>query len=290
MEPRPTLALIANPGSGSGDSDEVSGLLRSEGADVTLLDCSLTAPEAEAAVRGSVASGASRVVVAGGDGSIAPAAAAAGRHGVPLAVIPAGTANDFVRSHELPGDIEDACRLAVRGQTTRPHDLARVGDRPFVNVASAGLPPVAAREAEGLKARLGPLAYSVGAVRAAVSARPLDCVVECDGDEVHRGGAWQVSVACSGAFGGGAEIDADPRDGDLDLVVIPAGARMKLAWRAYGFRSGRIDRQREVGDRRCSAVSLDAGCEVELNVDGEVITVGMVEFGIEPHAFDLVVS
>ena len=45
-----------------------------------------------------------RIAVAGGDGTIGPLAALAGRLGVPLAVIPAGTANDFARVHGLPDD------------------------------------------------------------------------------------------------------------------------------------------------------------------------------------------
>ena len=63
----------------------------------------------------AVACGADRVVVAGGDGSIAPVAAAAGAAGLPLAVVPAGTANDFARRLGLPDGLSAACRLAVRG-------------------------------------------------------------------------------------------------------------------------------------------------------------------------------
>ena len=54
-------------------------------------------------VEAAVESGAERIVVAGGDGSIAPVAAAAGAAGIPLAVVPAGTANDFARRIGLPG-------------------------------------------------------------------------------------------------------------------------------------------------------------------------------------------
>ena len=50
-------------------------------------------------------------------------------------------------------------------------------ERPFVNVASAGLPAPAARRARSWKERLGPLAYAAGAVIAGVSAKPLTCLV-----------------------------------------------------------------------------------------------------------------
>ena len=110
--------------------------------------------------------------------------------------------------------------------------------RPFVNVASAGLAPVAADEAGSMKRVLGPLAYSVGAVRAGLRARPLHCSARCEDAEAFSGAAWQLTVACSGAFGGGASLDADPADGALDLAVIEAGPRLRLVQRAYGMRRG----------------------------------------------------
>ena len=138
-----------------------------------------------------------------------PVAELAGRLGVPLGVIPGGTANDFVRACELPLDPVEAAELAVASTSLRRLELGRLGDgRPFVNVASAGLASVAARRAAPLKPRLGPLAYAVGAVRAAATAAPLPCAVRADGETVFEGEAWQVIVAVTGAFGGGSEVGA----------------------------------------------------------------------------------
>src|SRR6476620_8098815 len=54
-----------------------------------------------------------RLVVAGGDGTIGAFAELAGWLGVPLAVIPAGTANDFASAHDLPEDLREATELAA---------------------------------------------------------------------------------------------------------------------------------------------------------------------------------
>src|SRR3954453_17352406 len=81
-----------------------------------------------------------RMAAAGGDGTVGPLAELAGRLDVPLAVIPAGTANDFARAHGLPDDPAEATELAATGAPTRALDLGQLADgRPFVNVASAGL-------------------------------------------------------------------------------------------------------------------------------------------------------
>jgi diacylglycerol kinase (ATP) len=276
------LALLANPESGSGEAGDVARLLRERGASVEefALD---QLDEVVAAEPG-------RIVVAGGDGTIGCAAEAASRAGVPLAVVPIGTANDFARALGLPTKREPACELALSGTATRSMELGRIGRRPFVNVASAGLAPIAARKAHGLKALLGPLAYAVGAVRAGLTAAPIACTVRCDGETLFAGDAWQVTVACTGAFGAGAGIVANPHDGRLDVVVVADGARARLAWRALGMRRWRVERQRGVLTGDGDVVELATLGRTSLNVDGEVVEVEDVRFTVEADAYRVVVG
>ena len=217
-------------------------------------------------------------------------AAAAGKAGIELAVIPAGTANDFARAMKIPLQPGEACRIAAHGSEVRRLDLGRIGERPFVNVASAGLAPAAAGEARGLKRLLGPLAYSVGALRAGLRARPLPCTVSCDGAEAFSGEAWQVSAALTGAFGGGASLEADPADGELDVAVIEAGPRLGLLRRAFGLRRGTIAAQAGVITRRCRRARLTVAPATSFNVDGEVLRAGPVDLAVDPGAFSLVVG
>ena len=113
------LALIANPHSGTApEPAELEARLRADGADVTSVSIEEIADEddgdlEDGAVAALTAAGApDRIVVAGGDGSIGPAALCAAQLGVPLAVIPVGTANDFARAKDLPLDLDEACALA----------------------------------------------------------------------------------------------------------------------------------------------------------------------------------
>lgn len=274
------LALLANPGSGRGDALEAEQTLREQGAAVLRFGLD----GAEDAAR----SGAARIAVAGGDGSIGAAAAAAGRARVPLAVIPVGTANDFARALDLPLDLARACRVAVAGTETRRLDLAWIGSRPFVNVASAGLAPAAARRAQGLKRVIGPLAYSAGAVRAAVRSQPIRCRVECDGEAFFDGSAWQLSAAVTGAFGGGAAVEADPRDGELDLVVFEAGSRARLIGHAYRLRAGGLRTRPDVRAARCREIRVDTEGDGGFNVDGELVEARQARLRVDAGAFELV--
>ena len=233
-------------------------------------------------------SGASRIVVAGGDGSIGCAAQAAARAEVPLAVVPVGTANDFARALGIPLDARAACRLAVAGTETQLLELAWIGSRPFVNVASAGLSPVAARKARGLKRILGPPAYTVGAIRAGLGARPITCQVSCEGNPFFDGSAWQVSVAVTGAFGGGAKIGGDPHDGKLDVVVFEAGSRARLIAHAYRLRAGGVASRSGVRSRRCRDAEVHTDGGTGLNVDGELVEAQNARFRVEAGAFEVV--
>ena len=132
----------------------------------------------------AVAARPERIVVAGGDGSVGCAAAAAGA-GRRAARRRPGRHRQRLRPG--PGAAADARRGGRRSpppELGRARlDLGRVGERPFVNAASAGLSPVAARKAHGLKRALGPLAYTVGALRAGpVRASRSRCAVRVDGE------------------------------------------------------------------------------------------------------------
>ena len=283
-----TVALIANPRSGTCDPERVAEELRAVGAEVSPFDIEEVEP--------AVALGADRVALAGGDGSIAPSAAAAGAAGVPLAIIPAGTANDFARRLGLPLELSAACRLAVHGRRLHALELGwmepadgRRGRRPFVNVASAGLPAPAARKASAWKRPLGPLSYAAGALAAGATATTVPCRVACGDQTLFDGDAWQVTVAASGAFGAGSRIDeADPADGSLELVAVPAGPRPALVALAYRLRTGGLARHRRTAHARCRVAELHVPPGTDFNVDGEVVLGGPTRFSGQAAAFRLV--
>jgi diacylglycerol kinase (ATP) len=279
------LALIANPRSGgTTDSEPLAAELRRHGADVSVhtphhLD-RVAADEPE------------RLAVASGDGTVGRAAALAHTLDVPLAVIPAGTANDFARAQGLPRDIAAACALAATGTALRSLELGRLASGyAFVNVASAGLASAAAARASGLKRVLGPLAYAVGAARAGATEQPLACTILVDGEALFSGEAWQVIVGVTGAFGAGSNLGVtDPHDGHLDVAVVPATSRISLVRRAAGLRRGTITEQPGVCNGRGLAVELHAPPGTTLNVDGEMVRAAEPErLTAEADAYRLVV-
>jgi undecaprenyl-diphosphatase len=114
--------------------------------------------------------------VAGGDGSVAAAATVALEHGLPLAVIAAGTLNHFARDVglETPQDTADA---VVAGQAVRV-DVAEVNGTPFLNTASIGAYPEMVRRRDRMAGRLGKwLALTVAAAQVLRRQAPAQLVV-----------------------------------------------------------------------------------------------------------------
>jgi undecaprenyl-diphosphatase len=146
------LVVAVNPRSGRDDEDpaaEIAKLLPR--AEVLAIDEEHGVPEL---LTEAARSGRARALgVAGGDGSVAAAAAVALEHGLPLAVLPAGTLNHFARDVGIatPEEAADAVR---RGQAVEV-DVADVNGTPFLNTASIGVYPEMVDRRDELSGRLG---------------------------------------------------------------------------------------------------------------------------------------
>lgn len=89
-------------------------------------------------IRDAVSSGAKRVLVCGGDGTIACAADALAGTDVELAVVPGGTLNHFAKDHDIPVGAADAVAAAM-GDEISAVDVGYVGDDLFLNTFSVGM-------------------------------------------------------------------------------------------------------------------------------------------------------
>jgi len=106
------------------------------------------------AVREAVASGARRVLVAGGDGTIGSAAGVLAGTGVELAILPCGTLNHLAKDLGLPLNLDRAAMVALRGRAAAV-DAAVVNERIFLNTSSVGAYVTFVRARERLERRVG---------------------------------------------------------------------------------------------------------------------------------------
>jgi diacylglycerol kinase family enzyme/membrane-associated phospholipid phosphatase len=169
------LVVAVNPRSGPDDYDPAEDIRRIlPRAEVleTTRDVGVDELLREAARSGR----AKALGVAGGDGSVASAAAVALEHDLPLAVIAAGTLNHFARDVglETPQDTADA---VVSGQAVQV-DVADVNGTPFLNTSSIGAYPEMVRRRDRLSGRMGKwLAMTVAAAQVLHRQAPVSLLV-----------------------------------------------------------------------------------------------------------------
>jgi diacylglycerol kinase family enzyme len=133
------------------------------------------------AIQGAVVRGAKRILIAGGDGSIATAASVIAGTDVELAVLPGGTLNHFARDHGITTDLAEALEVALSG-VTRKADVGYVGDRLFLNTSSIGAYVTFVRVRERFEKRFGyRIASALAMIRIMTRLRSVRVQVEVDG-------------------------------------------------------------------------------------------------------------
>ena len=126
-------------------------------------------------IKDSVEAGATRVLVAGGDGTIRAGACALRGTTAELAVLPSGTLNHFARDHGIPVDLAEAVKVAG-GTVTLAIDAGSVGDTLFLNTSSIGAYVAFMRVRDRLEKRLGYRLASILALVRTFFTMPLAAV------------------------------------------------------------------------------------------------------------------
>lgn len=169
-------------------------------------------------------SGVDAVAVYGGDDTITAAAAGLMGLGVPLAILPGGTANILSLDMGIPGTLEEAAALLVEGGTLRALDLGRVGDLYFSNRVSTGLLATMVINADrDAKGRFGELAYTLRGLEAALGERENSAyTLVVDGLTVELEGVASFIANTGNLSLRGVSFSPNVRvdDGLLDVLVV----------------------------------------------------------------------
>jgi diacylglycerol kinase family enzyme len=222
--------------------------------------------------RAAIAAGAGLVFAVGGDGTVRACAEALANTGVPLAIVPQGTANLAARALGVPSALGAALDAGFGGEQ-RVIDLAAADGMTFVAMAGIGLDAaIVGATPELLKRRASWLAYAVSAAPQ-LPRRRHGFSVRIDGGTPLARQARAVVAGNIGLLPGGFVLLPDARldDGLLDVgILAPAGP---IGWARVGrqilTRSGGAGRQLERYLARRVEISADAA--LPRQVDGEII-------------------
>ncbi|WP_137387713.1 lipid kinase [Rhodoligotrophos defluvii] len=228
------------------------------------------------------------VIVCGGDGSVSSAALAAMESGLPLGIIPMGTANDLARTLDIPMDLLAAADVIARGETRRI-DVGTVNGHAFFNVASIGLSSELAQGLDpALKKRFGRFGYALSAMRVLTRASMFSAKITEKGQTIEVE-TYQIAVGNGRHYGGGnvVEENAEIDDGHLDLYSLEMKNLWKLALMLRSFRSGTHGAWREVRTARCVEFDIETKKPMPVNTDGEIVTATPAHFKVHPQAISI---
>ena len=292
----PRVALIVNPTSGRGIGQELGEqsrrLLHEAGHDVVHVS-GRDYQQARARAHEVVADGVDTVVVVGGDGMVHLGVNLCAGTSSRLAVVAAGTGNDFARNLGLPvRDPRAAVALLAEGGTRRI-DLGRVshgaaGETWFGGVLGAGFDAVVAARAQRMSWPRGQMRYNLAVLRELPVFRPIAYAVELDGHRIETH-AMLVAVANTTSFGGGMRVcpEADVADGYLDVMIVHAlsiPAFLRVFPKVY---SGTHTTHPAVEIHRARRIRLEAS-GIHSQADGETFATLPVDVEVVPGALHVV--
>jgi diacylglycerol kinase family enzyme len=174
-------------------------------------------------VKAALDAGVDLLFVWGGDGMVQRCLDALDGAPVPVAILPAGTANLLAGNLGIPTDLRRAVEIGLHG-VHREIDTATLDGERFAVMAGVGLDALMIRDADGArKDRLGRLAYVVSGAKHLRMPR-FDARVRVDGTTWFHGPAGCVLVGNMGSIFGGIDVfpDADAADGRLEVGVVTA--------------------------------------------------------------------
>ncbi|HEX6261498.1 MAG TPA: diacylglycerol kinase family protein [Actinomycetota bacterium] len=290
------IVLVANPSSGGGKGRRMMpraiqalGSLGRAYRVVVTEDGS----HPQRAAREAVDAAAEAVVALGGDGLVSACANALVGTGVPLAIVPTGTGNDFARrlglDHRRPlrsiGLLERGAQRAV--DTVRVEGAGWT--RSYVCVAGAGFDSETNQVANRMRHLTGTLKYVVALMRTLRTFEPAEFRVVTD-DEDLRLHAMMVAVANAASYGGGMMVcpDAEMDDGLLDLCVVGAMSRRSFVAAFPSVYRGTHVTHRDVTMLRSRKVELEASRPFDVYADGERFGPLPVTLTVEPRTLEVI--
>jgi diacylglycerol kinase family enzyme len=221
----------------------------------------------------AVARGADLLGMAGGDGSQAPVAAVASRHGIPFVVVPAGTRNHFALDLGLDRDDVVGSLNAYEDGIDTQVDLAEVNGRVFVNNASMGVYAKIVQSADYRDAKVHTAAAMLPNLLGP-GARPLDLRFTLPSGR-ETGGAQLLLVSnnpyqLAQLRGGGTRERLD--GGALGIAYVRVETAADAEKLAALEVTGQVQRFPNWSEWSAAEFEVRSGAPVEIGVDGEALT------------------
>ena len=298
----PRVAVIVNRQSGTVRSmgEDAARTLISEnlGKDAEIL--MVSGAGVEPAIRRIAAEGGvDRLIVGGGDGTVASAAGLLAGSGIAMGILPLGTMNLMAKSIGLSADPAVAA-AQLRTAEARPVDAARVGGRLFLHHISFGIQPrmVRIREKLGYSSRLTKMLAGLRAL-ASVLLRPQSQRLTLTLDGTRREIKAPALVISNNIYVDSAWLmQARLDEGLLGIYALKPMSRLAFLRLALDLFRGRWRDNLNIAEDNARSVTIEISRRrfgrkrrsVWASIDGELSLLGLpLTITSEPAAVNMLV-
>jgi len=223
--------LLINPNSGNGRGEKVGRIVEEELAalDVEYIDISAnSAMQCQENLKSRLVSSQSfeGLFLVGGDGTLNIAIQELVKTSLGVALIPAGTGNDFARTLNL--NLKDPRQLISFYLSNKPAlvDVGKVGERYFVDVLSTGFDSMVNERANTMHRIKGRAKYNLSILLVLSTFKPKNYEFSIDGLSFESK-AMLIAVSNGISYGGGMKVTPDAKidDGFFDILILTPVSR-----------------------------------------------------------------
>lgn len=296
-----TFILNPNAGKGAGRKlrDRIYKAIISRTSDFELIETEKPGDATEMARSSS----SPNIVAVGGDGTVHEVANGIVGTEKTLGVIPAGSGNDFIKSIQVPKDLNKSIECLFRGKTNAI-DVGRVEVENgtsnqgnslisfFVNGLGIGFDAAVAERASHISFASGTLLYIVAVLQTLGRYKSPEFSIVVDGRETESRNLL-IAVGNGVCAGGGFYLTPDAKvdDGLLDICLIEEISTLGVLRLIPRVMQGNHQRQSGVKFEKGKSITVSASHPICVHADGEILGTDIPRLRIDvvPNALKVIV-
>lgn len=296
--------LIANPISGNGSFSKnwklIEQLLQSKNISYTYAFTRFSKHEIEL-VQTAIQQGYRNVIVVGGDGTLHHVVNGIMQQryvkssDITIGVIPLGTGNDWIKTHNIPKNIKKAIDIIHNNKTNlQDIGLVKTADKNthyYCNVAGLGYDGYIVNKLHSLK-RFGSIAYLLAGIYGLFFYKKTNFTINFDSITISTKCLMVISGICKFS-GGGMQLtrNVNTNDGLLDITIAKNLTFLDLIFNIKRLYSGSILNHKKIETYKTKEIKIiPSNSNTYIQADGELLATGTATFGIIKKALHFVIS
>ncbi|QDH79488.1 diacylglycerol kinase [Echinicola soli] len=263
---------ILNPISGDGvDRAEVSDLLANNlyGVEVTVWETTGKSDDPQKIQQQLKEKQWDGILIGGGDGTIKMVVSAILGTGIPVGIIPLGSANGLATGFGIHG-VSDACFAIQKGRIEKV-DLWDINGELCIHLSDFGFNAGLVKKSTTMEKR-GMLAYAKSSLEQFREMRSYSFVIRANGEE-EKVTAKMLVVANGNKYGTGAVINPFGKvgDGKFEVVTVNPEGLDEIIGLSLAMFNDRLEEVDHVKSRSFEKAEIDNPDGADFQIDGEVM-------------------